>query len=118
MKDCLFCLIRKDWVVKTPEEEVRQALLHKMVEELQYPSSLIAVEKSLSHLEGKKRPQRRIDILCYAKAPDSSLFPLMLVECKKEVFSQKAFRQALGYNFYIGASFVALASDRFFQAVQ
>ena len=43
-KEQIFCVWRHRWVRLTPEEWVRQQLLHRMVEQLGYPASLIAVE--------------------------------------------------------------------------
>jgi hypothetical protein len=45
-KDQIFDPFRKTWVLLTPEEWVRQNLLQYLVQNLHYPSSLIAVEKA------------------------------------------------------------------------
>ena len=39
--------IRKRWVVLTPEEHVRQLLIHYLVQEMKYPAGMIAVEKQI-----------------------------------------------------------------------
>ena len=49
-KEQIFCEWRKRWVRLTPEEWVRQQLLHRLVEQLGYPASLIAVEVPLEKL--------------------------------------------------------------------
>lgn len=125
----LFCLIRKIWVKKTPEELVRQALVKKLITDWGYPQSLIVVEKSLAdfcqseapiNLSRVKLPKRRLDIICYANL-DGSFFPLLLIECKRgsENFQKKeAFRQLLGYNYYIGAPFMAFANESGLEVVQ
>jgi len=98
------------------EEKVRQHLLHKMVHELGFPKELLVVEKALSelpHLQGVyPLPKRRADLLCFAKGLHSehSLYPLLLIECKKEKIDQKALTQLLGYNYYVKASYIALVS--------
>lgn len=97
-----------------PEEKLRQNLLHLMVSRLEYPRSLIAVEKELSrlpHLQGQKLPVRRLDILVFAKNihPLYELYPLLVIECKKDKLSQDALYQVLGYNYYIKAFFAAIA---------
>ena len=46
-KEQIFCELRHRWVRLTPEEWVRQQLLHRLVEQLHYPASLIAVEVPL-----------------------------------------------------------------------
>lgn len=113
----VFCQIRRDWIAATPEEVVRQRLLHDMVNELGYPSSLIAVEKALRqlpHLSGKNPkdiPDRRIDILCYAPASTGSLSPLLVVECKAVPLTWRVVNQVLGYNQLIQSPFVAIANE-------
>jgi hypothetical protein len=105
----MICLIRKIPVASTPEEEVRQALLHHMVFQAGYPRELIAVEASLSCLPNQdlKAPVRRADILVFTP---SSLKPLMLVECKAIPLNAEALRQALGYNHFVGAPWIVLAN--------
>ncbi|NGX59323.1 MAG: hypothetical protein KR126chlam3_00472 [Chlamydiae bacterium] len=116
-KDSLYDPFRKMWVAATPEELVRQKLLHVMTRQLGFPKNLIAVEKQLSelpHLKGAASlPKRRADILCFAKGihPEFSLFPLLIIECKEGVASDAAAKQALGYNHYVQAPFVAIAGE-------
>lgn len=99
-----------------PEEAVRQALLKAMVEQLGYPRQLLAVEKELSqlpHLQNQSGlPKRRADILCFGKDihPQYSLFPLLLIECKAGKIGFDAEQQALGYNHFVQAPYVALAN--------
>jgi hypothetical protein len=103
-KKLVYDEIRKSWVTATPEEVVRQQWLQRMVCQLGYPKELIAVEKSL------KTPERRVDILCYARAGlgEGGLFPLLLIECKKGSLSEDALNQVIGYNDSVGACFVAI----------
>ena len=54
-KEQIFCDWRHRWVRLTPEEWVRQQLLHRMVEQLGYPASLIAVEVAITVGEVHKR---------------------------------------------------------------
>ena len=42
-------------------------------------------------------------------------FPLVLIECKATQVNQKAIRQVLGYNYFLKACFVALASPQSLQ---
>ncbi len=76
-----------------------------MIGELQYPKGLIAIEKALPLL------RRRVDILCYLPCK-TGLEPLLLIECKKNGWDLSAEKQLLGYNFSVGAPFVALAEGR------
>ena len=101
-KEQIFCEWRKRWVRLTPEEWVRQQLLHHMVEQLAYPSSLIGVEVAIKVGEVKKR--------CDAVVYNQDLQPLMLIECKAETVSitQKTLDQALTYNRKLNVPYLIL----------
>lgn len=106
----IFDFIRGIWVKRTPEEVIRQKVIQKMIFELGFPKEMITVERELSGLGLKdvsKIPNRRLDILCFAKNPEHGLLPLLLIECKKEKISKESLEQVLGYNHYVGASFIA-----------
>lgn len=108
--------IRQEYLEALPEERVRQELIHYLIHYLGFPQSLIAVEKQIKeipHLQNQaKLPNRRIDILCYAKDihPRHALYPLLLIECKAVPLDAGAWRQIKGYNHYIRAPFLALAN--------
>ena len=91
-RDFIFCMIRKRWVVITPEEWVRQNFLLYLTEVLKYPVSLIAVEKQLALGDLKKR----FDIVVY----DKQARPFMIVECKEMNvrLTEKVLQQVLRYN--------------------
>ena len=88
----IFDIIRKKYVSLTPEEWVRQHLLHFLVNERKFPQSLVSVEKKLliNQLE------KRTDVVIYS----SSLSPILLAECKapKVQITQDVFDQAARYN--------------------
>ena len=46
-KQLIFDIIRKKYVALTPEEWVRQHVIHFLVNEKGFPTSLIAVEKEI-----------------------------------------------------------------------
>ena len=71
----VFDIIRKKLVVLTPEEWVRQHVLHFLVHEKDFPQGLIEVEKSIKLFNTDKR----VDILVRT----SQLKPLLLIECKE-----------------------------------
>jgi len=84
--------IRKRWVVLTPEEHVRQLLIHYLVQEMKYPAGMIAVEKQIMVGAMKKR----FDVVVY----DRLHTPWMLIECKApEVpLTEHTFMQLLNYQ--------------------
>jgi hypothetical protein len=55
-------------------------------------------------------PSRRIDIACYTPSAQHGLSPLLLVECKAATLTHKTLSQASGYNYYLAAPFLTLAS--------
>ena len=101
-KEQIFCEWRHRWVRLTPEEWVRQQLLHRMVEQLGYPASLIAVEQAITVGEARKR--------CDAVIYDASLQPLMVIECKAETvtLTQKTLDQAVTYNRKLNVPYLIL----------
>ena len=101
-KEQIFCEWRHRWVRLTPEEWVRQQLLHRLVEQLGYPSSLIAVEASIVVGEAKKR--------CDAILYNTSMQPKMLIECKAETvpLTQKTLDQAVTYNRRLNVPYLLL----------
>ena len=101
----IFDPIRRRQVAETPEEIVRQNLLHRMLGSLGFPKSLIAVEKKIGTMN------RRADIICYARGihPNLALSPLLIIECKAEDFTSDACEQAFGYNASLQAPFLCIA---------
>ena len=100
-KEQIFCEWRHRWVRLTPEEWVRQQLLHRMVE-MGYPASLIAVETATTIGEAKKR--------CDAVVYNRFMAPIMLIECKAETvpLTQKTLDQALTYNLRLNVPYLVL----------
>jgi hypothetical protein len=85
-------IIRKKWLLLTPEEWVRQHTVAYLINDLQYPQGLISVERSLK-VNGL---QKRADIVVF----DKTSIPFLLVECKAPEIeiSQGVFDQAARYN--------------------
>lgn len=109
MKDRILCPIRGEWVSALPEEIVRQSLIRKMIGELGFPKSLLAVEKEIDTLLAQEKGlKKRLDLICYRPAKEG-LAPLLVAECKAGPLTAEALRQALGYNASLGAPFVCLA---------
>lgn len=71
----IFDSIRKKYVLLTPEEWVRQNIIHYLIKELAYPKGLISVEKEIRINNLRKR----YDIVIY----NYDHQPWMLVECKE-----------------------------------
>jgi len=100
----IFDIIRKKYVVLTPEEWVRQHFVQHLIQNLNYPKSLFRIESSLTF----NKLQKRSDILIR----DREGKPWMLVECKSASIklTQKAFNQIAVYNMTIGATYLAVTN--------
>ncbi len=96
-KTYIFDVIRKKFLLLTPEEWVRQHVVNFLIEEMNYPKSLINVEK-LVKLNGINK---RYDAVVFRN--DGSIF--LLVECKApEVnITQQTFDQIAQYNLVLKA---------------
>ena len=90
----------------TPEEWVRQHLVHFMIDHLNYPKSLIKIEDGLKVY----KMQKRSDVVVYRS--DGKVF--MLVECKsyKVKLDQKVMDQLSNYNQKYRASYLAITNGR------
>lgn len=109
-RDQLFDPLRKQWVVLTPEEWVRQNFIQYLVQTLHYPETLIAVEKQMKLGELNKR----FDILVY----DTNHQPWMMVECKaqSEPLGEKVFEQILRYHVSIPVSYLVITNGDYTRA--
>lgn len=96
-KEQVFCIVRRKWILLTPEEWVRQNILLYMHVVMLYPLSLIAVEKQIQLGELKKR----FDIVVFRHE-----VPYILVECKEMnvPVSIKTLEQVLRYNIELQAA--------------
>jgi len=99
-------IVRHRWVALTPEEWVRQQVVHRLHHTLGYPLELMQVEGAIT-LNGMTR---RCDIVVYNR----EVRPLMIVECKKESvpLSQKVIDQASRYNRVLQVPFLLLTNGR------
>ena len=100
----IFDVLRKKYMVLTPEEWVRQHFVHYLLSELKYPRSLIKVEGGLSY----NQLQKRSDIVVF----DREGRPWMLIECKSpdEVVGDSTLRQASVYNKTLKASYLVVTN--------
>ncbi|HYG38890.1 MAG TPA: type I restriction enzyme HsdR N-terminal domain-containing protein [Cytophagales bacterium] len=103
-KTFLFDIIRKKFVVLTPEEWVRQHFVHYLINYYKYPKSLIKIETGHRFNTLKKRS----DIIIYNRQGKS----LMVVECKSvlEKINSKTFYQVATYNMTIKAKYLAVTN--------
>jgi type I site-specific restriction endonuclease len=100
----IFDEVRRKYVRLTPEEWVRQHLMHYLMHQRKFPRSLIKVESGLTYNKMLKRTDLRIY--------DRSGLPYILAECKapEEKLGAKAVMQVSTYNKEIKAPFIVLTN--------
>ncbi len=97
-------VIRKKYLVLTPEEWVRQHFIHYLIADLSYPRSLIKVEGGLLF----NKLQKRSDIVVFNREGN----PWMIVECKapSQRLSQQTLHQASVYNHSLQAKYLTVTN--------
>ena len=103
-KQYIFDVIRKKYVVLTPEEWVRQHTVIFLTDQKKYPKSLIAIEKQLEVNKLKKRT----DILVF----NTNGQPELIVECKAPTIklTQASFDQIARYNLKLEANYLVVTN--------
>ncbi|HOE04636.1 MAG TPA: type I restriction enzyme HsdR N-terminal domain-containing protein [Bacteroidales bacterium] len=100
----VFDIFRKRYVTCTPEEWVRQHLLHFLIQHRRYPEALIAVEKSLN-INGL---HRRFDAVVFNREAQ----PILVVECKAPAvnLTQPVFDQICAYNSKLNVEYLLISN--------
>jgi len=100
----IFDVIRKKYVVLTPEEWVRQHFVHYLITELKYPKALIRVEGGLVYNQLSKRS----DLVIF----DREGQPWMIVECKSPEIklSESTLHQASAYNASLRSKYITVTN--------
>lgn len=100
----VFCLIRKKWLVLTPEEWVRQHFIHLLISTLNYPRGMMKLEHAISYFKNQKRSD--ITVL------DRENGVFLLVECKAPsvAIDQKVVNQVAAYNKVLNAQYMAVSN--------
>lgn len=100
----VFDIVRRKYVVLTPEEWVRQHLLHYLVIDKEVPKSLIGIEKRMlvNHIV------KRADLVVYGKSGK----PVLIAECKAPSVkvTQATFDQAARYNLTLRVDYFVLTN--------
>ena len=103
-KVSIFDVIRKKFIILQPEEWVRQHCVHYLINDKNFPKSLINVEKELT-INGLKK---RYDIVIFNS--DGSIF--LIVECKSHniKIDQTTFDQIARYNLVLNATYLMVTN--------
>ena len=105
-KQQILCAWRRKYVRLTPEEHVRQTILHALEDNFAYPHGLIAVEVPIEVAGLKKR--------CDAIVYSQQMQPLMLIEFKAPSvpLTQEVFDQAAIYNRHLHVPYLMLSNGK------
>ena len=100
----IFDIVRKKYVSLTPEEWVRQHLIHYLYHCKGYPLELMQVEGCIS-VNGLPR---RFDLVIF----DRNFSPFLLAECKQPLvaITQRTFDQACRYNLTLNVPYLLITN--------
>jgi len=100
----VFDIVRKKYVLLTPEELVRQHLIHFLHHERGFPLSLMAIEKGI--LINRRR--KRFDVLII----NPQAKPLMIIECKSPdvKLTDETLMQIAVYNSHFQCPFLLVTN--------
>ena len=102
----IFDPIRKKYVERTPEEEVRQGVISSLLGAMEVPATHIAVEQGFKF----NGLQYRADIVVYRK----DLTPALLVERKAPSvkLTDSVIDQVVRYNMILGVDYIMITNGR------
>lgn len=102
----IFDIVRKKKVLLTPEEWVRQHILHYLVFEKNYSKNLIAIERAIE-VNGLTK---RFDILVFDRAGK----PYLMVECKAQhiELNEQTLNQILVYNQALSVPYLWISNGK------
>jgi hypothetical protein len=102
----IFDPVRKKEILLTPEEWVRQHIIRFLIDDRNFPSSLISVEAGLK----VNRLSRRYDLVVYNRERE----PFVLIECKAPSvpINQKTFDQVVAYNLTVRAQYLLISNGK------
>ena len=100
----IFDIIRKRFIVLTPEEWVRQHFVNFLISVLNYPKALMKIETGLVY----NKLNKRSDIIIH----DRQGMPWMVIECKApdQKLSQQTLEQVAMYNASFKAKYIAVTN--------
>lgn len=98
------CLIRHKEILLTPEEWVRQHIIAHLINDLNYPQTLVGVEKAIQY----NGLTKRWDIVVF----DSDFKPYLLVECKAPniKLGTNTLQQALSYQHQLNCELIVISN--------
>lgn len=100
----IFDIVRKKYIALTPEEWVRQHVVHFLIHEKKYAQGLMQVETTVKY----NRMNIRCDVLVYT----NELKPFLIVECKAPSveITQATFDQIARYNMPLKVNYLMVTN--------
>lgn len=100
----VWCIIRKKELLCTPEEWVRQHIIHDLIDNKKIPIGLIASEFALNY-NGRSK---RADIVIF----DRNNKPLVIIECKATnvAITEETLFQIAQYNFELQVPYLMMSN--------
>ncbi|MEN2283172.1 type I restriction enzyme HsdR N-terminal domain-containing protein [Algoriphagus sp. SE2] len=100
----IFDSLRKKYLILTPEEWVRQHMINLLINHMEYPKGLVALEKGLIY----NKLQKRTDLVVW----NNEGHPYLLVECKAPgiKLTQKTMEQACLYHQKVKSKYLVISN--------
>ncbi len=100
----VWCIIRKKELLCTPEEWVRQHIIHDLIDNKKIPIGLIASEFALNY-NGRSK---RADIVIFNRNNE----PLVIIECKATniAITEETLFQIAQYNFELRVPYLMMSN--------
>lgn len=102
-----YCPCREVFLLRTPEEEVRQRVLRHLIDSAGVPPNLISSEYRLSKIDGKSK--KRADIVVWSEDK-----PLLVMELKAAhiALTEQVLEQVKSYNKVLKARYVGISNGK------
>ncbi|MDD2871004.1 MAG: N-6 DNA methylase [Candidatus Gracilibacteria bacterium] len=119
----IFCLLKNEWHILTPEEEVRQKYIQVLINDYGYNPNQMEQELKVNNSDrGNGRASADIVIWKTEEERKARKKPLIVVECKSDnvVIRTKDYYQGLNYASWAGAKFFVTHNSKetkFFQVI-
>jgi hypothetical protein len=108
----VWCIVRKKKLVLTPEEWVRQHLIHYLVYHKGFSLNFLASEVEIQ----ANNQKRRCDLIVY----DNDFKPKILIECKapEVALDQQVVQQIIHYNNQLQVPIIAISNGLQHEIIQ
>lgn len=111
----IFCPLKNDWHIETPEEKVRQEYIKQLVQDYGYSLEQMAQEVKVNNSQ-RGQGKARADIVIWRSKEDKeeSKAAFIVVECKAESIHirEEDYYQGLNYASWAGASFFVTTNEK------